>query len=95
MEDEHKPKYKELVIGLNDLTLGISMVIAVLIGVGLGYALRWIFGVGWVLWIGVFFGVAAAVLNVFKAYKQQQKAFAELANDPKYSHKKSVDKSND
>ncbi|MDE7447738.1 MAG: AtpZ/AtpI family protein, partial [Helicobacter sp.] len=63
--DDSKPKYRDLIVGLNDLTLGISLVIAVLIGVGLGYGLRWLFGIDWLLWVGVFFGVAAAILNVY------------------------------
>lgn len=52
--DESKPKYRDIVLGLNDLTLGISLVVAVFIGVGLGYLLRWLFGVDWLLWVGVF-----------------------------------------
>lgn len=93
--DESKPKYRDLVVGLNDLTLGISIVIAVLIGVGLGYGLRWLFGIDWLLWVGVFFGVSAAILNVYKAYKYQQKELSELANDPKYRHQKPADDDED
>lgn len=93
--DESKPKYRDLVVGLNDLTLGISIVIAVLIGVGLGYGLRWLFGIDWLLWVGVFFGVSAAILNVYKAYKYQQKELAELANDPKYRYQKPDDDDED
>lgn len=89
--DESKPKYRDIVLGLNDLTLGISLVVAVFIGVGLGYLLRWLFGVDWLLWVGVFFGVAAAILNIYKAYKHQQKELAELANDPKYRNYKPDD----
>ncbi len=89
--DKSKPKYHDIIVGFSDLTLGISMVVAVLIGVGLGYGLRWLFGVSWLLWVGVFFGVAAAILNVYKAYKHQQKELGELANDPKYRYQKPSD----
>ena len=93
--DDSKPKYRDLIVGLNDLTLGISLVIAVLIGIGLGYGLRWLFGIDWLLWVGVFFGVAAAILNVYKAYKHQQKELSELANDPKYRYQKPADDDED
>lgn len=41
----------------------------------------------WTLWIGVFIGVAAAILNVYKAYIKQKASLDELANDPKYNYK--------
>ena len=82
-----EPKFKKIAQGADSLSLGISMVVAVLIGVALGLGLRSLTGWGWMLWVGVFIGVAAAVLNVYKAYEKQKKVFDELAKDPKYSYK--------
>jgi len=83
-----EPKYKKLVEGANDLSLGISMVVAVLLGVGIGIGLRNLTGIRWTFWIGIFIGIAAAILNVYKAYAKQKKSLDALANDPKYSYKK-------
>lgn len=41
---ENKPKYKDALLAYSNATLGISMVVAVLIGVGVGYGLKWLFG---------------------------------------------------
>lgn len=87
-EEKEKPKYQEAIIAFSHLTLGISIVVAVLIGVGIGILLKKWTGYGWLLWLGIFWGVAAAVLNVFKAYKYQQKELDELAKNPRYSHPK-------
>jgi F0F1-type ATP synthase assembly protein I len=86
-EEEHKPRIKPIIEGAESLSLGISMVVAVLIGVGMGLGLRSLTGAGWTLWIGVFIGVAAAFLNVFKAYSKQYKEFEKLAKDPRYNVK--------
>ncbi|MBD5164745.1 AtpZ/AtpI family protein [Helicobacter sp.] len=87
---ESKPKeelkYKDAVLAYSNATLGISMVVAVLIGVGIGYGLESLFGSRWLFWLGVVWGVCAAILNVFKAYKRQKREFDELAKDPKYSY---------
>lgn len=66
------------------LSLGISMVVAVLIGIGIGYFLKNLFGVSWLFWIGVFIGIAAAILNVFKAYKAQVKSYEEFKEENRY-----------
>ncbi|HEC1569549.1 AtpZ/AtpI family protein [Campylobacter upsaliensis] len=58
------------------LSLGISMVVAVLLGIGLGFLLKNI--TPWLFWVGVFIGVAAAILNVYKAYKAQMKSYEEF-----------------
>ncbi len=59
------------VIGAADsLSLGISIVVAVLMGVGVGLLLKSWTGYTWTLWLGVFWGVSAAILNVYKAYKK-------------------------
>lgn len=89
-ENNHssKPKYRGILEGIAGLSLGISMVVAILLGVGFGVLLEKIFGVSWVFWIGVVFGVAAAILNIYKAYKTQLREFEILASEPKYQHKK-------
>lgn len=83
-----EPKFKKIVDAADGLSLGISMVVAVLIGVFIGIGLRKLTGAGWTFWIGVFIGVGAAILNVYKAYDKQKRSFDELANDPRYSYKK-------
>jgi len=92
---QEEPKLKKIVSAADGLSLGISIVVAVLIGVGLGLLLKNLFGYQWLLWLGVFWGIAAAVLNVYKAYKKQKKSLDELANDPRYRHKKYDDSDED
>ncbi|SFV63145.1 ATP synthase protein I-like membrane protein [hydrothermal vent metagenome] len=81
---EDDPKFKKIVDAADGLSLGISIVVAVLIGVALGLGLQKLTGAVWTLWIGVLIGLAAAVLNVYKAYAKQKKSLDELANDPRY-----------
>ncbi|EPE3794232.1 AtpZ/AtpI family protein [Campylobacter lari] len=66
------------------LSLGISIVVAVLIGVGIGYFLKNLTGMAWLFWVGVFIGVAAAILNVYKAYKAQVKSYEEFKEENRY-----------
>ncbi|HEA6929180.1 AtpZ/AtpI family protein [Campylobacter lari] len=66
------------------LSLGISIVVAVLIGVGIGYFLKNLTGIAWLFWVGVFIGVAAAILNVYKAYKAQVKSYEEFKEENRY-----------
>ncbi|MEA3418305.1 MAG: AtpZ/AtpI family protein [Campylobacterota bacterium] len=80
------PKMKKIVDAADGLSLGISMVVAVLLGVGLGIGMKKLFGHDWLFWVGVFWGVAAAILNVYKAYKKQKKSLDELANEPRYKY---------
>lgn len=61
------------------LSLGISIVVAVLIGVGLGYLMKKFTPYPWLFWVGVFWGVAGAILNVYKAYKAQVKSYEEFS----------------
>lgn len=61
------------------LSLGISMVVAVLLGVGLGLLMKKFTPYPWLFWLGVFWGVSAAILNVYKAYKAQVKSYEEFA----------------
>ncbi|EAL4712037.1 AtpZ/AtpI family protein [Campylobacter lari] len=66
------------------LSLGISIVVAVLIGVGIGYFLKNLTSIAWLFWVGVFIGVAAAILNVYKAYKAQVKSYEEFKEENRY-----------
>jgi F0F1-type ATP synthase assembly protein I len=92
---EVEPKFKKIVMGADSLSLGISIVVAVLLGVGIGLLLKNLTGYGWLLWVGVFWGVGAAILNVYKAYEKQKKELDELANDPRYRNKKYDDSDED
>ena len=69
---------KKFIEGADSLSLGISIVVAILIGVGLGLWLKSIFNSNIALWIGVFWGVSAAILNVYKAYKRAKDSYKEL-----------------
>ncbi|MCH9814395.1 MAG: AtpZ/AtpI family protein [Epsilonproteobacteria bacterium] len=86
MSEKEKPKYGKFVEGAEQLSLGISMVVAVVIGVGVGLLLKNLFGYAWLLWLGVFWGIAAAFLNVKKAYDKQKKELDALKDDPRYKH---------
>lgn len=86
MENE-EPRIKKLVNAADGLSLGISMVVAVLMGVAIGLGLQKLTGATWTLWIGVFIGIGAAVNNVYKAYVKQKKSLDELAKDPRYTYK--------
>lgn len=94
-QEEQKPRIKPIIEGAESLSLGISMVVAILIGVAIGLGLKKLFGIGWLLWIGVGIGIAAAFLNVFKAYSKQYKEFEKLAKDPRYNMGKKADEDDD
>ena len=79
-----KPKYGKAVEGAEQLSLGISIVVAILLGVGLGILMKNWFDTPWLLWLGVFWGVSGAILNVYKAYKKQVKSLDELKDDVRY-----------
>lgn len=93
--EERKPRIKPIIEAADSLSLGISMVVAVLMGVGIGWLLRRLTDIGWLFWVGVAIGVAAAILNVYKAYSKQYKAFEELAKEPRYAIKKQLDEEDD
>ena len=96
IENNQEPKFKPIVEGANKLSLGISMVVAVLLGVGIGKVMENVFGYAWLFWLGVFWGVAAAGLNIFKMYKVVKKDLDDVKNDPKYQHYENRwDKEND
>lgn len=90
-QEEKKPRIKPIIEAADSLSLGISIVVAVLMGVGIGFLLRSLTGVEWTLFIGVFIGIAAAVLNIYKAYSKQYKAYEELAKEPRYAIKKQLE----
>jgi F0F1-type ATP synthase assembly protein I len=56
------------------------MVVAVILGVALGIFLKNITGINGFLFLGIFFGVAASFLNVYKVYKSQVKEYEEEDN---------------
>lgn len=78
-----KPKYAKLIEGMDHLSLGISMVVAIGMGIGLGFLMRDWFGVSWLLWVGVFWGVGGAAMNVYKVYKKNVKSFENLSEEEK------------
>jgi F0F1-type ATP synthase assembly protein I len=86
LEEKIKPKHRDKIEGLDSLSLGISIVVAIALGIGLGLLLKQWTGYEWTLWIGVFYGVAAAILNVQKAYKRAKKELDKLAEEPRYKH---------
>lgn len=88
--EQETPRIKPIIEAADSLSLGISIVVAVVMGVGIGILLKKFTGIGWTLWIGVFIGVAAAILNVYKAYSKQYKEYEELAKEPRYAIKKKL-----
>ncbi len=92
---ERKPRIKPLVEAADSLSLGISIVVAVAMGIGIGYLLRSLSGVYWTFFIGVFIGIAAAILNVYKAYSKQYNEYEELAKEPRYAIKKQLEENED
>ena len=95
-EEKKVPKHRDKIQALDNLSLGISIVAAIAIGFAIGYGLKSWTGYTWTLWLGVFWGVAAAGLNIYKAYKRAQKTYEGLENDPRYAHRaKYGDKSYD
>ncbi|HEO99295.1 MAG TPA: AtpZ/AtpI family protein [Epsilonproteobacteria bacterium] len=95
MEENKEPRFKKVIDAADGLSLGISMVVAVLFGVGIGWLMREWTGIGWLFWLGVFWGIAAALLNIYKAYKKQKKELDKLANDPRYNYKATRDRYDD
>ena len=95
MSEQKEPRLKPIIEGAESLSLGISMVVAVLIGVGLGLGLQHLFDKTWLLWLGVLIGIAAAILNVYKAYSKQYKEFEKLAQEPRYQYKRQLEEDED
>lgn len=93
-----KPKYGKYVEGAEQLSLGVSIVVAILMGIGLGWLMRDWFGYEWLFWLGVFWGVSGAILNIYKAYRKNVTSLDELKDDvryKKYQHKKDDDEDDD
>ena len=81
-------KSKDLIKAADGLSLGISIVVAIILGYGIGFVLKKIFGAPELIWVGLFIGVAASVLNVYKAYKEQVAMYDKLKDDPRYKDQK-------
>ncbi len=81
------PKHKDKIEALDNMSLGISMVVAIAIGFGVGYGLKTLFEIDWLLWLGIFWGISAAGLNIYRAYKRAQKSYEGMENDPRYAHR--------
>lgn len=80
-KEEPKPRIKPIIEAADSLSLGISIVVAVLIGIGLGIWLKNMFGHTWLLWLGIAIGIAAAILNVYKAYSKEYKEYEAIAKE--------------
>jgi ATP synthase protein I len=85
---DKEPRFKPIIEGAETLSLGVSVVVAILIGVAIGFGLSHLFHTPWLLWIGVALGIAAAILNIYKVSSKQYKEFEKMAQQPKYKVKK-------
>ena len=83
---QKKGKIGKTVEGAEKLSLGISIVVAILMGIGIGILLKKWTGQIWTLWLGVFWGVAAAILNIKIEYDKLKKEYDKIENDPKYKN---------
>lgn len=91
-KDSKQPKFQKVIEGAYDLSLGISIIVAIVLGFGLGFGLKKLFSYEWLLWLGIFWGICAAILNIYKAYKRQKKALDELAKNPRYNSQAFLEK---
>ena len=69
------------------MSLGISMVLAVCIGGGIGYWLSNVFEQSWILWVGLAWGFAGAGLNMYKAQQNLSHDFDQYARHPESAPK--------
>ncbi len=83
-----KGKVGKSIEGAEKLSLGISIVVAILMGIGIGIWMKDTFHQSWLLWLGVFWGIGAAIMNIWIEYKKLKKEFDEVAKDPKYKNYK-------
>jgi len=72
--EKEVPKHRDKLVALDNISLGISIVVAIAIGAGIGILLKNWTGYTWTLWVGLAYGIAAAILNVKKAYDRQKKS---------------------
>lgn len=77
MSDKSK-KINTAIKAADSLSLGVSIVVAILMGFGIGWGLKELTGSNWGLGIGIVIGVGAAINNIYKAYKSQVKSYAEF-----------------
>lgn len=77
-QNKRQKVIRKAIEAADGLSLGISMVVAILLGIGIGYLLKTFTPYPWLFWLGVFWGIAAAILNVYKAYKMQVKSYEEF-----------------
>jgi F0F1-type ATP synthase assembly protein I len=80
---EKRGKLGKTIEGAEKLSLGISIVVAILMGIGLGVWMKKTFGYTWLLWLGVFWGVAAAGLNIKREYDKLKKELKEAEKEYK------------
>ena len=76
-------KLKKTIEGDEKLSLGISIVVAILMGIGIGVWMKNTFHQNWLLWLGVFWGVGAAIMNIRIEYKKLKKEFSEIEKEYK------------
>ncbi len=81
MENNEKTKIQRIVAGADSLALGISIVVSILLGVGIGLWLKSIFESNWLLLLGVIWGVGGALLNIYRAYKRELIEFEQIAKE--------------
>ena len=81
------PKHQGKLAALDNLSLGISIVADIAIGAGVGILLKKWTGYDWTLFVGIAWGIAAAGLNIHRAYKRAQKEYEGMEDDPRYSHR--------
>lgn len=86
-DDGSAPKHQGKLAALDNLSLGISIVAAIALGTGAGILLKKWTGYDWTLFVGIAWGLAAAGLNIYRAYKRAQKQFEGMEDDPRYAHR--------
>jgi len=87
---KEKGKIGKMIEGAERLSLGISIVVAILMGIGIGIWMKNTFHQNWLLWLGIFWGVAAAIMNIRIEYKKLKKELKEIQNKS-YKIKKDED----
>lgn len=86
MSKSQKPRLSGIVRAANDLSVGLSVAVAIGLGIGLGIGLEKLTGIRWLFWLGVLWGIAAAILNLYRAYQRLKREADELAQNPRYSY---------